>query len=99
MDMKQEFMDFLKKYNVIGMAIGIVMGTAVTKLVASVVSDLVMPFIGIMIPGGNWREIELVLWNLHLKLGNFLGSMLDFVIIAFVIFMISKMFLKEAPKA
>lgn len=99
MDVKQEFMDFLKKYNVVGMAIGIVMGTAVTKLVASVVSDLVMPFIGIMIPGGNWRDIELVLGNLHLKLGSFVGSLLDFVIIAFVIFVISKMLLKAEVKA
>lgn len=99
MDVKKEFMEFIKKHNVVGMAIGIVMGTAVTKLVASVVADLVMPFIGIMIPGGNWREIELVLGNLHLKLGSFMGSLLDFVIIALVIFIISKMLLKAETKA
>jgi large conductance mechanosensitive channel len=98
MDVKQEFTDFLKKYNVIGMAIGIVMGTAVTKLVSSVVSDLVMPFLGIMIPGGNWREIELIIGNLHLKLGNFMGSVLDFVIIAFVVFMFTKMILKDSAE-
>jgi large conductance mechanosensitive channel len=95
MDVKQEFTDFLKKYNVIGMAIGIVMGTAVMKLVSSVVSDLVMPFLGIMIPGGNWREMEIGMGNLHLKVGNFLGSLLDFIIIALVIFLFTKMILRD----
>lgn len=99
MSVKKEFADFIKKHNVMGMAIGIVMGTAVTKLVASVVSDLVMPFLGIIIPGGDWRDIELVLGNLHLKLGSFMGSLLDFVIIAIVIFVISKILSKAEAKA
>lgn len=99
MSVKKEFTDFIKKHNVMGMAIGIVMGTAVTKLVASVVSDLVMPFLGIIIPGGDWRDIELVLGNLHLKLGSFMGSLLDFVIIAIVIFVISKILSKAEAKA
>ncbi|MBU3966269.1 MAG: MscL family protein [Euryarchaeota archaeon] len=48
----QEFMDFLNKYGVIGLAIAFVMGAAITKLVTALVNDLIMPIIGALIPGG-----------------------------------------------
>lgn len=86
----KEFMDFMRDYNVIGIAVGIVMGTAVTKLVSSIVSDIVMPFMGVIIPSGNWREAEIGLGNLHVKIGNFMGSFLDFIIIALVVFIFAK---------
>lgn len=95
---KTEFMEFVREYNAIGIAVGIVVGTAVTKLVSSVVSDLVMPFLGIIIPSGNWREAELGFGNLHLKIGNFLGSLLDFAIITFVVFIFVKKILRNESK-
>ena len=53
---KGEFMAFMRQYGVIGMAVGIVMGGAVAKLVTAIVADVAMPIIGIFVPGGNWRE-------------------------------------------
>lgn len=95
--LQEEFKSFVKEYNAIGIAVGIVMGNAVTKLVSSIVSDLVMPFLGIIIPGGNWRDAEWGIGNLHLKVGNFLGSILDFTIIAFVVFIFVKKIIRAKP--
>lgn len=91
----KEFIDFLKEYKVIGLAIGIIMGTAITALVNSLVNDLVMPTITPFIPGGAWREANATIGPVVLKIGSFGGQALNFVIIAFVIFMMAKLFFKE----
>ncbi len=94
---KEEFIGFVKEYNAVGIAVGIVVGNAVTKLVSSIVSDLVMPFLGVIIPSGNWREIELGFGALHVKIGSFIGSLLDFLIITFVVFIfVKKVFRSKA---
>ncbi|MFA6142038.1 MAG: MscL family protein [Candidatus Omnitrophota bacterium] len=87
---REELVEFVEEYNAIGIAVGIVVGNAVTKMVSAIVSDLVMPFLGIIIPSGNWREAEIVFGRLHLKIGNFLGSLLDFAIITLVVFIFVK---------
>jgi large conductance mechanosensitive channel len=91
----QEFMDFLNKYGVIGLAIAFVMGAAVTKLVAALVADLIMPIIGALIPGGDWRAATLTIGNIKFMVGDFVGALIDFIIIALVIFMIVKTIVKE----
>lgn len=91
----QEFMDFLNKYGVIGLAVAFVMGAAVTKLVTAFVNDIIMPIIGALIPGGDWRTAIWDLGNIKFMVGNFVGALIDFIIIAFVIFMIVKMIVQE----
>lgn len=91
----QEFMDFLNKYGVIGLAIAFVMGAAITKLVAALVADLIMPIIGALIPGGDWRTATLDIGNIKFMVGDFVGALIDFIIIALVIFMIVKTIVKE----
>lgn len=91
----QEFMDFLNKYGVIGLAVAFVMGAAVTKLVAALVADLIMPIIGALIPGGDWRVATLSLGNIKFLIGDFIGALIDFIIIALVIFLIVKNLIKE----
>ncbi len=91
----QEFMDFLNKYGVIGLAIAFVMGAAVTKLVTALVADLIMPIIGALIPGGDWRTATLNIGNIKFMVGDFVGALIDFIIIALVIFMIVKTIVKE----
>jgi large conductance mechanosensitive channel len=91
----QEFMDFLNKYGVIGLAIAFVMGAAVTKLVAALVADLIMPIVGALIPGGDWRTATLDSGNIKFMVGDFVGALIDFIIIALVIFMIVKTIVKE----
>lgn len=88
-------MDFLNKYGVIGLAIAFVMGAAVTKLVSALVADLIMPIVGALIPGGDWRAATLNIVNIKFMVGDFAGALIDFIIIAFVIFMIVKTIVKD----
>ena len=91
----QEFMDFLNKYGVIGLAVAFVMGAAVTKLVSALVADLIMPIIGALIPSGDWRVATLDIGRIQFLVGDFLGALIDFIIIALVIFLIVKTIVKE----
>jgi large conductance mechanosensitive channel len=91
----QQFMDFLNKYGVIGLAVAFVMGAAVTKLVTALVTDLIMPIIGALVPGGDWRSATLNAGSIKFMVGDFIGALIDFTIIAVVIFMIVKAIVKE----
>lgn len=90
-----EFNDFLTKYGVIGLAVAFVMGAAITKLVTAFVTDLIMPIIGALIPGGDWRLASLNVGSIKFMVGDFAGALIDFIIIAIVIFMIVKNIVKE----
>lgn len=90
----KEFMDFLQKYQVIGLAVAFVIGTAATKLVNSTVSDIIMPIIAVVVPGGNWREAVLEIGPLKFLVGDYVGAIIDFVIIALVIFILVKYVMK-----
>ena len=104
--MLNEFKSFLLKTNALALAVGVIIGGAVGKVVSSLVSDLLMPVIGLLIPGGAWREMSFVLSRKAdgsaanaITYGAFIGNVVDFVIIAFVVFMITKALLKPAPAA
>ena len=103
--MWNEFKSFLLKTNALALAVGVIIGAAVGKVVSSIVSDLLMPVIGLLVPGGAWREAAFVLKHkadgspaAQITYGAFLGNLIDFVIIAFVIFLITKALLKPAPE-
>jgi large conductance mechanosensitive channel len=89
-----EFMEFLKKYQVIGLAVAVVIGTAATKLVNSTVTDLVMPVVSIVTPSGNWQTAVLEIGPLKFLLGDYLSAIIDFWIIALVIFLAVKYLMK-----
>jgi large conductance mechanosensitive channel len=91
----QEFKEFLMEYKVIGLAVAFIMGAAATTLVKSLVDDIIMPLIGALIPGGEWQTATFSIGSIVIKWGSFLGNVINFVIIAFVIFMIVKMVMKE----
>ena len=90
-----EFMDFLMKYQVIGLAVAFIIGAAATKMVTAAVNDLIMPIIAVLIPGGDWKKTELVLGPVKLLVGDFAGAIIDFIIIALVVFLIVKFMMKE----
>lgn len=90
-----EFNDFLTKYGVIGLAVAFVMGLAITKLITAFVNDLIMPIIGALIPGGDWRLATLNIGSIKFMVGDFAGALIDFIIIAIVIFIIVKNIVKE----
>lgn len=90
----QEFMDFLNKYSVIGLAVAVVIGTAATKLVNSTVTDIIMPIIAVLVPGGDWRTATLDVGPLKFLVGDYIGAIIDFVIVAMVIFILVKYIMK-----
>lgn len=92
-----EFRSFLAKHNVVGLAVAVVIGGAVGKLVTALVADLVMPIIGAVTPSGNWREAVLAIGPVHLAIGDFIGAFIDFVIIAAVVFFIVRSVVKDEP--
>ena len=90
-----EFMEFLMKYQVIGLAVAFIIGAAATKMVTAAVNDIIMPIIAVLIPGGDWKKTELVLGPVKLLVGDFAGAIIDFIIIALVVFIIVKFMMKE----
>lgn len=93
--MVQEFMDFLMKYQVIGLAVAFIIGSAATKMVTACVSDIIMPVVAVLIPGGDWRTQVLQLGPVKLAIGDFVGAIIDFVIVAAVVFLVVKFMMKE----
>jgi len=83
-----EFLKFALKGNVIELAVAFVVGGAFAKITTSIVNDLVMPLMNPLIPGGDWRELTL---EPGVRIGSFLGALLDFVIIALAMFMVVRM--------
>ena len=97
--MLAEFRTWLMETNALALAIGVVIGGAVGKLVSAFVEGLIMPIIGVLIPGGACREVKVALdaEGNALGIGPVLGAMVDFVIIAAVVFIVSKKVLGTAP--
>lgn len=91
---KQEFFGFLKDQKVISLSIAVIIGGAAKDLVNSIVSNLIMPIIGLLTPDGSWRQIKLVVGNSEFGLGSFLGSLVDFIVIALLVFFVTKKILK-----
>jgi large conductance mechanosensitive channel len=88
-----EFKDFLGKSGVLGLAIGFIMGTYIGKVVSALVQDIIMPIPGALIPGGDWRKAvaSIPVGNgMNFAVGDFVGVMIDFLIVAAVIFVIAK---------
>ena len=90
-----EFKDFLKEYKVTGLAVAFIIGVAATSLVKSLVDNIVMPLITPFIPGGAWQTATLNLGPFVFGWGAFLSALINFLIIAFVVFLIAKIVLKE----
>ncbi len=97
--MVQEFIKFLKEYGVVGLAIAVIIGGKVGDLVKAMVDQLIMPFVGIFVPGGDWRTMVFEISGAKFGIGIFLGAFLDFLIVAVVVFFIAKFILKEASVA
>jgi large conductance mechanosensitive channel len=90
-----EFKEFLKEYKVIGLAIALVIGLASVALINSVVNNFIMPIITPFIPGGAWQTATFNIGPIVIGWGALLGAIINFVIIAFVVFLIAKYMLKE----
>ncbi len=90
-----EFKDFLKEYKVLGVAIAFIMASAALTLIKSLVDNVIMPLITPFIANGAWREAFFTMGSIVIKWGAFVGEFINFVIIAFVVFLIAKKVMKE----
>ena len=107
--MWREFREFLLKQNALALAVGVIIGSSLGRVVSSLVADLLMPIISLGLPSGDWRAASMVLSKTTapdgkevvtaLNYGVFAGTVIDFVIVAFVVFLITRQFLKPAPAA
>ena len=86
--MLKEFREFAMRGNVMDLAVAVIIGGAFGKIVTSLVNDLLMPLIGLVLGGINFNDQALVLGSAVVKWGAFLQSIIDFIIVAFVIFLI-----------
>jgi large conductance mechanosensitive channel len=105
--MLKEFKDFLFKQNALALAVGVIIGAAAGRVVSSVVADLLMPFISLIMPGGEWRNAKIVLSQgtgpdgqpvvNAVNYGAFIGNVIDFVVVSAVVFLILRMVLTPEP--
>jgi len=95
--MWQDFKAFLLKQNVLALAIAVVIGAALGRVVTSVVDDFIMPIVGAVIPSGDWRTAAIEVGSIRFGVGNFASALLNFLIVGFVAWRIAKAFIQEAP--
>ena len=86
----KEFKTFAMKGNVMDMAVGVIIGGAFGKIVSSLVDDVLMPVIGMLTGGIDFKDLALTVGDANIKYGNFLQNVIDFLIIAFRIFIMIK---------
>jgi len=104
MSLISEFREFLSEYKVVGLAVAFIIGAALTSLVQSFVNDLLMPLITPFQPSGDWKNATLSInpyvgGTINIKWGSFLANLINFVIIALVVFLIAKYALGEEKVA
>ena len=85
-----EFKEFISKGNVIDLAVGVIIGSAFSKIVSSLVNDILMPLIGTILGGLNFTSLSLKIGNAIISYGNFIQNVVDFLIVAFCIFIFVK---------
>ena len=103
--MFKDFKEFLLKQNAIALAIGVIIGAGIGKLVAAVADDVINPVIGLLLPAGDWRNAKIVLSHATdaagkvtenaIAYGDLIGRVVDFMIIAFVVYLITKALLPK----
>lgn len=107
--MYREFREFLLKQNALALAVGVIIGAAIGKVVTSLVADMLMPVVSLGMPGGDWRASRIILSQSvgpdgkevinAINYGTFIGTIVDFVIVALVVFLLVRQFLKPSPEA
>jgi len=104
--MLKRIMSMLEGLNAMSLALGVIIGGAIGKVVTSLTGDLLMPILSLVIPGGSWRDAQFVLRRdaagavvNSIRVGSFAGAVVDFLIIAYVVQWLSKMLVRPAPAA
>ena len=88
--MIKEFKEFISKGNVLDLAVGVVIGSAFGKIVSSLVDNIIMPLVGMLIGGIDFSSLTLKIGNAKVQYGLFLQNVVDFLIVAFCLFIVVK---------
>ena len=88
--MLKEFKEFISKGNVLDLAVGVVMGSAFSGIVTSLVNDIIMPFVGLLIGGIDFSGMKATVGKASIMYGNFIQNIVNFLIIAMSIFLFIK---------
>ena len=91
----KDFLEFLKEYKILALSIAFIMGSAINVLVKSLVDNIIMPLITPFIPDGTWKTATFNLGPIVISWGSFIGDLINFLIISFVVFIIAKVVMKE----
>ena len=109
--MLKEFKEFISRGSVVDLAVGVIIGAAFTAIVNSLVNDIIMPPIGVLLGGVDFSSLVIKLKDatvdaagkpvpeVDIRYGTFINFIITFVVIAFVVFMIARSFIKEPPAA
>jgi large conductance mechanosensitive channel len=99
--MRGEFMKFLKEYSVIGLAIGVIIGSKAGELVKAITDGLLMPFVTPILSaaGGDWQSAKWDIGPFSFAFGSVIAALLNFLIVAFLVFLFAKKVLKEETVA
>ncbi len=101
-DIFKEFKEFIERGNVVDLAVGVVIGTAFSGIVNSIVSDMMMPMMGVILGGIDFSGLTLRIGDASIRYGSFLNSIINFLIIAICVFLlvkvINKLTRKKGPK-
>ncbi|MBT9671797.1 large-conductance mechanosensitive channel protein MscL [Secundilactobacillus kimchicus] len=96
--MFKEFKDFINRGNVIDLAVGVIIGGAFTSIVASLTDNLINPLLGVFLGQVDFSSLVLKVGDASFKYGAFINSIINFLIIAFVVFLMVKAINKVVPK-
>jgi len=101
-----EFKQFLLKQNALALAVGVIIGASIGKVVSAIADDVINPLAGLMLPAGDWRSAKIVLSRATdatgkitenaIAYGDLIGRTIDFFIIGIVVFLIAKAFIPKA---
>jgi len=81
------FFNFIREQGVVGLAVGFILGSSISKLVTSLVNDIINPIVGIFMgAAGELKNAALVIGSVKIMWGNFINSLIDFLVIAFVVY-------------
>ncbi|HAT1803216.1 large-conductance mechanosensitive channel protein MscL [Legionella pneumophila] len=91
MSLLKEFKEFAMRGNVMDLAVAVVMGVAFNKIVTALVDGIIMPCVGLLLGGINIAELSFTVGDAQIKWGSFLQNVIDFIIVAFAIFVLIKL--------
>jgi large conductance mechanosensitive channel len=90
-----DFRKFLLKQNIVSLAIAVVVGAALQVLVKAFVDSFIMPIVGVITPGGEWQKMTIAIGPVQFGVGSFLAALLNFLIVGFVAWRLTRAFVKE----